>query len=406
MRSIGNNHGAASVLLVGLDAQGMGLVREVLAAEAALPPNALTFAEALPAARRAKPDVLIVAYGKEADQALALAQAASRELPGTTIIALSTKSSAEAILSAMRAGFKEFVVLPDDAARLRQSVRDARGAAGGEDDDIDADKGKVIAFAGAKGGVGTTTICANVAAELTGLARVLIIDLDLMSGDVGSVLDVQSKDTLAEVVARLDRLDERTLSASCAVHRTKLHALLTPDDPTQLEGLNADAVLQIIDTAARAYQFVLLDCGTHLDEAVGVALNVADFVVLVTTPDVLSVRDAFRRVKTWANLGVDKRRVRLVVNQWSKTAFLQLADIRQNLGLEIAATISEDRRIVDLALNEGKLIRELGRKTEVLKDLSAIVGLITEDASAIEDAPKPAAPEKKTGFLTSLFGRG
>jgi pilus assembly protein CpaE len=406
VRSIGNNHGAASVLLVGLDAQGMGLVREVLAAEAALPPNALTFAEALPAARRAKPDVLIVAYGKEADQALALAQAASRELPGTTIIALSTKSSAEAILSAMRAGFKEFVVLPDDAARLRQSVRDARGAAGGEDDDIDADKGKVIAFAGAKGGVGTTTICANVAAELTGLARVLIIDLDLMSGDVGSVLDVQSKDTLAEVVARLDRLDERTLSASCAVHRTKLHALLTPDDPTQLEGLNADAVLQIIDTAARAYQFVLLDCGTHLDEAVGVALNVADFVVLVTTPDVLSVRDAFRRVKTWANLGVDKRRVRLVVNQWSKTAFLQLADIRQNLGLEIAATISEDRRIVDLALNEGKLIRELGRKTEVLKDLSAIVGLITEDASAIEDAPKPAAPEKKTGFLTSLFGRG
>jgi len=384
----------------------MGLVREVLAAEAALPPNALTFAEALPAARRAKPDVLIVAYGKEADQALALAQAASRDLPGTTIIALSTKSSAEAILSAMRAGFKEFVVLPDDAARLRQSVRDARSAAGGEDDDIDADKGKVIAFAGAKGGVGTTTICANVAAELTGLARVLIIDLDLMSGDVGSVLDVQSKDTLAEVVARLDRLDERTLSASCAVHRTKLHALLTPDDPTQLEGLNADAVLQIIDTAARAYQFVLLDCGTHLDEAVGVALNVADFVVLVTTPDVLSVRDAFRRVKTWANLGVDKRRVRLVVNQWSKAAFLQLADIRQNLGLEIAATISEDRRIVDLALNEGKLIRELGRKTEVLKDLSAIVGLITEDASAVEDAPKPAAPEKKTGFLTSLFGRG
>jgi len=137
-----------------------------------------------------------------------------------------------------------------------------------------------------------------------------------------------------------------------------------------------------------------------------VALNVADFVVLVTTPDVLSVRDAFRRVKTWANLGVDKRRVRLVVNQWSKAAFLQLADIRQNLGLEIAATISEDRRIVDLALNEGKLIRELGRKTEVLKDLSAIVGLITEDASAVEDAPKPAAPEKKTGFLTSLFGRG
>ena len=406
MRSIGNNHGAASVLLVGLDAQGMGLVREVLAAEAALPPNALTFAEALPAIRRAKPDVVIVAYGKESDQAIALAQAASRELPGTTIIALSAKSSAEAILSAMRAGFKEFVVLPDDAARLRQSVRDARGAAGGEDDDIDADKGKVIAFAGSKGGVGTTTICANVAAELTGLARVLIIDLDLMSGDVGSVLDVQSKDTLAEVVARLDRLDERTLSASCAVHRTKLHALLTPDDPTLLEGLNADAVLQIIDTAARAYQFVLLDCGTHLDEAVGVALNVADFVVLVTTPDVLSVRDAFRRVKTWANLGVDKRRVRLVVNQWSKAAFLQLADIRQNLGLEIAATISEDRRIVDLALNEGKLIRELGRKTEVLKDLSAIVGLITEDASAAEDAPKPAAQEKKTGFLTSLFGRG
>lgn len=382
----------------------MGMVREVLAAEAALPPASIGFPDAAGALRRAKPDVVIIAYGSAPEAATALAATLAREMPALVTVALAPKPSADAVLGAMRAGFKEFVVLPEDAQRLRKAVKESRS----EDDtaDIDADKGKVIAFAGSKGGVGNTTLAANVAAELAGIAKVLLIDLDLSTGDVGSLLDITGKESIADVLARIDRLDERNITSGVAIHRTRVHALTTPDDPTSMEHPTADAIVKLIDTASRAYQFVILDCGTYFDEAVGVALNVSDVVALVTTPDVIAVRDAFRRVKAWQLLGLDKSRVRLVVNRWSRASFLQLKDIEQNLGVTVAATVTDEPRTVETALNEGKLIRDVNKKSDVVRDLSILMTVLTDDAPQPLAADKAAKPAGGGGFFSNLFNRG
>ena len=382
----------------------MGMVREVLSAEAALPPASIGFPDAVAALKRAKPDVVIIAYGSATDAAIGLASALAREMPTLVTVALAPKSSADAVLGAMRAGFKEFVVLPEDAPRLRKAVKDSMTA--GDEDSVDTDKGKVIAFAGSKGGVGNTTLAANVAAELAGIAKVMLIDLDLSTGDVGSMLDVTGKESIAEVIARIDRLDERNISSGAAIHRTRVHALTTPDDPTSMEHPSADAIVKLIDTASRAYQFVILDCGTYFDEAVGVALNVADVVALVTTPDVIAVRDAFRRVKAWQLLGLDKSRVRLVVNRWSRSSFLQLKDIEQNLGITVAATVADEPRTVETALNEGKLIRDVNKKSDVVRDLTILMTVLTDDTPQPSPTDKTPKAGGGGGFFSNLFNRG
>nr|MBA2320085.1 AAA family ATPase [Deltaproteobacteria bacterium] len=357
------------------------------------------------ALKRQKPDLAIIGYSGQ--EALTLAQTLKREHPDLVLVALTRKSEATAILQAMRAGFKEYVVLPEDAVRLRQVVREARHGVVSE---ADEDKGVVLAFAGAKGGVGTSTIAVNLAAEFAGIHRVLIIDMNLSTGDVGSLLDVAAKDTICDVLGRLDRLDERVLGNSVSVHRSKLHALLTPDDPTTVENITADGVLQLIATAATAYQYVFIDCGTYFDEAVGVALNVADQVVLVATADVVSVRDAFRRVKAWQQLGLDKSRIRLVINRWNKSTSLQLTDIEQNLGVPVSAVVAEDVKTVQQALNEGKLLRDVNRKSDVVRDVGALLGVLGEEGTA-DVATSPTAgsgdsPGGVGGFFASLFNRG
>jgi pilus assembly protein CpaE len=405
VRNIGAHGGATSVALVGLDAEAAGQARELLSAEAAIPPGAIGFGDALGALKRQKPDLAIVMF--TGNEAMALATAIKRDLPDLVLVAMAKKSDAGAILQAMRAGFKEFVVLPDDAARLRQAVREARGGSAGT---VDEDKGVVVAFAGAKGGVGTSMIAANLAAEFAGIHRVLLIDMNLSTGDVGSVLDVPAKETICDLLAKLERLDERVLGNTVSVHRSKVHALLTPDDPTTVENITADGVLQLVATAATAYQYVFIDCGTYFDEAVGVALNVADHVVLITTPDVIAVRDAFRRVKAWQQLGLDKSRIRLVVNRWSKTAFLQLKDIEQNLGVPVGAVVADDSRTVDQALNEGKLLRDVNKKSDVMRDVATLVGMLTDEASepvgGSHVSPSGDKPSGVGGFFASLFNRG
>ncbi|MGK0347789.1 MAG: 16S rRNA G1207 methylase RsmC, partial [Myxococcota bacterium] len=84
MRNVGTARAAASVVLVGLDADAMGLVRETLAAEAVLPNSSISFGDAISAVKRQRPDVVIVGFHQAMDAALALAQALAKEAPNVT----------------------------------------------------------------------------------------------------------------------------------------------------------------------------------------------------------------------------------------------------------------------------------------------------------------------------------
>ena len=397
MRKVSTSHAVATIVVVGLDSDQMGLVRETLAAEAVLPSASVDFPDAMSMIRRSRPDVVIVDYSERQEESLELAQQIQKGTTNITKIALAKKSDAPAILAAMRVGYKEYVVLPDDANRLRQVVRDAAFSAAEEEN-----KGLVVCMVGAKGGVGTTLLSTHLAAELVGIHRVCLIDLDFGMGDVASMMDLTIKDTIADLLPRASRLDERSLVASMVVHRTRVHVLTTPNDIDSIGEVNADDIYNIINAAAQGYQFVILDCGIYLDEAVAMALNVADLVVLISTPDVLSIRGAFRRLNLLERIGVETTRARLVINRYVGGGFVSLADIKENLGIPVVATIAEDTKTVNQAVNEGKLIREINRNSDTARDIATLVGVLTEDS----EGTLPSEETPKKGFFASLFGGG
>jgi pilus assembly protein CpaE len=395
LRTLGTGPTTATVLLVGLTSEETGRVREALVGEAALPNNPIGFGDALGAVQRMQPDVVIVSFSQGSEAPIAIAASLLRESPDCVLVALSDTSTAETILGAMRVGYKEFVVLPADTARLRQVVHESAYAPQSDDE-----AGTVIAFIGAKGGVGTSMITAHVGAELAGLHKVVAIDLDMSMGDLASILDLQPSEDLVALLPRAARLDERMITSACTVHASKLHVLAQPAEPSPTLEYSSDDIYSVVATAARAYQYVLLDCGSHIDEATTLAVNVADIVVLVSEPTVISVRNAFRRIRYLLTLGVEKERVRLVINRNHPTAWVALPDIEANLGLNVAATVADDPRVVGQAFNDGKLVRDINRRSQVALDLSTLLGALTDDA------PAPQPEQKGGGFLFGLFGRG
>ena len=90
--------------------------------------------------------------------------------------------------------------------------------------------------------------------------------------------------------------------------------------------ISADDVYSIVHAAAKGYQYVLIDIGMRTDASVEMCFGVADIIVLVTTPDVVAVRDAFRRLKLLERLGIEKDRVKLVVNRARRNSFVSLED--------------------------------------------------------------------------------
>jgi pilus assembly protein CpaE len=397
VRNIGTASSAASVVLVGLTMEEMGRVRETLVGEAVLPSNPVGFGDALGQVQRARPDVVIVSFSQGTEAPLAIAQALVRDFPDTVLVALSEASTADAILSAMRVGYKEFVVLPDDANRLRQVVKDSAFAPTESED-----TGMVVSAVGAKGGVGTTLLTAHVAAELAGIHRVMAIDMDMSMGDLASIMDLNPQEDLASVLPRAHRMDERMLTSAATVHSSKVHVLAQPGEPQPGLEYTADDVYSVINASAQAYQFVLIDCGSAVDEATLMACNVSDMVLLITEPTVISVRDAFRRIRLLTGLGIERDRIKLVVNRFHKAAYVALSDIENNLGIQVAATVVDDPRTVGQAVNEGKLIRDINRRAEVARDISALMAIVTDDGDPVD----VEAGEDGSGFFFGLFGRG
>ncbi len=384
---------AASVLVVGVDARAMGQIRETLGTEAVLSAAPVPYEEAVAAVRRQRPDVVVTGFDADPEEAVRLAPMLLAEA-GTKVhlVALSSGADPDRIRAAMRAGYREFVVLPADAELLRQAVHEATWSG-----DRDEDAGEVVALWGAKGGVGTTFLSVNLAGELSPVHRACVVDLDFAMGDVAAFLDLTVTQSIADVFRNIGRLDERMLAGSVAIHASKVHVLGQPTELDTREEPRGDLVMRVLTAASRSYQYVLADLGASLDEASVTAVTVADHIVVITTPDIPSVKDAWRRLQFIDKLGLERDRIRLVVNRWDrKTAQVSLADIEQNLGRRVDATVCDERQALR-AVAEGVLLREFDKKCEGARDVGRLVGLLTGEEMADDSKP--------TSFMSRLFGR-
>lgn len=385
--------GVASVLCVGLDQRGMGQIREALGAEAVIAPQSSSFENAPSSVLSSRPDVVVIGFDKNFEEAVSCAAEINQAVPRTHLVALANKADPDRIRAAMRAGYREFVVLPDDAELLRQAVHDAGFA---EEPDIGS--GDVLVMVGTKGGGGTTTLAVNLAAELAPVQTTCVVDFDFAMGDVAAVLDLKPQHTLHDLIRNIARVDDRMLAAHAAVHASKVHVFAQSEQLDQREEARSDAIVKVLTAIARRYQYVIVDCGSGLEEAGLTALTVADKVMLVITPDVPSVRNAWRQLHLMEQLGVEKKRIKLILNQWDKkNSFVGVADIEARVGRKIDVTVNYDR-IAYRATNEGRLLRDIDRRAAICKDLEGLVGLATD-----EEVEQPR--QSSSGFIARLFGR-
>jgi pilus assembly protein CpaE len=278
----------------------------------------------------------------------------------------------------MRAGFREFVVLPEDNALLRRAIQEAP-----QEVAAPSDQGQVIAVVGAKGGCGTTFLAVNLAAELCPVHRVCVVDMDFSMGDVANTLDLQPQSHMGDLLANLSRLDERMLASSVAVHSSGVHIIAQPMALTDADSVRGDEVLRVLSNAADAYQYLLVDCGGRLDAATRTVALAADLLILICTPDVPSVRNAWRRLQMLQRQGVDLHKIRLVINRWDGGRAVSEDEVQSNLGIPVAGTVADDpRRCLD-AVNQQVLLRDIHPRSAAARDISALVSLITDRAEKV-----------------------
>ena len=339
-----------------------------------------------------EPHLAIVLLGEDPSPGLAVIEEVHKSAPATQVLAVSTDERSETIVRAMRAGADEFLPLPLDANALMKvcikvsALRRASKANGG------AQHAQFWVAYGARGGVGVTTLVANLGIALQAAGRqTVLLDLDLLSGDLALFLNLNPSYTLRDIAAA-KRLDPVFLQATMIRHRSGLELIAAPvplpgEAPLPLTSEQTLAILKLLDAT---HQVVLLDTTPVPLDATRAALTNADRIFLVTELTLPALRASMRALAWLREEGVElESTVELVVNKHANRSWeVAPAEAAKTLGLPIRTLLPRDDAAVYTAVNSGLPLDEVKGGAALQRAIAALVG---------GAAPPPESPVLK-GF--------
>ena len=236
-----------------------------------------------------------------------------RKTARTPIIVLSAAKQEQDILAGYSHGADDYIGKPIDlavlAAKIETILRQTRVVA----EVIAAPRklGVVIAFAHGKGGVGATTLAANVAAALAADDKtVVLIDLNLQFGTAAMFFDLRPRATIVEFArGDVSRVTEEDFAQFLADHKSGVRILAAPPSPEEAELVSVGAVQQAIDLARSGRDAVVLDLAAKLDEVTLAALDVTDIVCVVAAPHLAALRSTSDTLAMLTRIGISDERI-------------------------------------------------------------------------------------------------
>jgi pilus assembly protein CpaE len=238
------------------------------------------------------------------------------------------------------------------------------------------DQGQIIAVHGAKGGVGATTIAVNlaVATRLATRARVALVDANLYSGDVAVSLNLVSRNSVADLTPHLKDLDKEFLGRAAVQHASGVSAFLAPDDMERAQGVSGEQMGRILKVMRQHFDYIIVDTCSLPDQVTSAALDAADKVTLVFTPELPALKNAARFLQSAADFGYGGEKLVPTLNRANSRGALGLADIEEHLRCLVDVILPSDGRTLIGATNAGEAIigQRRGRFAHGIWQLTAV----------------------------------
>ncbi len=294
----------------------------------------------------------------------------------------------------IRSGISEYVVAPISMADILTVISGI--FVNPESEPL----GRTIAFVGAKGGVGSSTIAHNVAWSMSTLfkSEVVVADMDLAFGTANINFDQDPAQGIAEAVFSPERIDETYLDRLLAQCAENLSLLAAPSTLDRIYDFDPDAFTQIIDVAQRSAPAVVLDVPHVWSGWAKTTLTQADEIVITATPELANLRNAKNLVDMLKKLRPNDALPKLVINQAGvpKRPEITPADFAEPLGITPMAVIPFDPLLFGNASNNGRMLGEMDAK-------NPIVGMINEVAHVVTG--RAEIKSKKKPGIEQLLGR-
>ncbi|WP_185961484.1 AAA family ATPase [Telmatospirillum sp. J64-1] len=324
------------------------------------------------------PPLVILEEAGEDDQVMLghLAALAGTCAPGTKLMVIGRGNDIATYRQLVALGISDYLVAPVTAQEIVQAVLVVTS------DPAAAVRGRSIAVFGARGGTGASTLAQKLARFLGQAVEedVILIDLDLTFGTSALSFALEARDSLAQVLAAPEPLDEAMMERLLIRQDKHLHVLCAPPSLARSHGIDAEALEQVIDLARQMVAYVVLDIPHLWQGWTRECLCSADETVVVALPDMPNLQACAALFETLRPCRGEDRPPRLVLNRVDAWRRGQLApqDFTEALGVAPMASL-------------GRLAGG-GRQTEALRQL------------ALQLSGRPLTHKKQPSLMAWLRG--
>ena len=319
--------------------------------------------------------------------------------PGTKVVVIGAHNDIALYRELMRRGVSEYLVPPLQPLQLIRTITSLYA------DPSNAFVGRSLAFVGAKGGVGASTIAHNVGYALAEsfMSNTVIVDFDLAFGTAGLDFNQDPIQGVADALSKPDRLDPVLLDRMTARCTDRLSLFAAPASLDQDYEFTPEAYEEVASRIRATAPFIVYDL-PHLWSAwIRRTLLASDEVVIVATPDLASLRNAKNMIDLIVRARPNDAPPRLILNQVGMPGRpeIPLKDFAKALGVEPALCLPFDAKLFGQAANNGQMIQEVNPKAKASEGLAQFVQLLARREAPVAK-PKSAA----AGLLGRLLNRG
>ncbi|MEO1649643.1 MAG: AAA family ATPase [Pseudomonadota bacterium] len=317
---------------------------------------------------------------------------------GTKVVIIGHVNDVILYRELIRRGVSEYLVSPVSPIMLMEGISNLYN-------DPDSDPvGNVIAFIGAKGGVGSSTICHNVAWTISELltSDVVVADFDLAFGTTGLDFNQDPVQGIAEALQSPERLDEVLLDrllTKCTEHLSIFAAPVILDRDYDM---SPEACETVVDVVRQNVPYVVVDLPHLWTDWNKQLLMQADEIVITATPDLANLRNTKNIIELVKTMRASDGPPHLVLNMidMPKRPEIPVREFCQGLDVEPTVMIEFDSETFGHAANNGQMLEELSAKSPIVESIHDLSLILTHRQ---EFKPQAKAQKKSGGGLAPLL---
>jgi pilus assembly protein CpaE len=212
-----------------------------------------------------------------------------------------------------------------------------------------SDGGTIVSLVSLAGGVGVTSLSGNLALALRYLMdkKVAVVDLDLQTSALSVFLNVEPDRTVMALTAGEKKVDSIQLETALSKHSSGIYLLAAPKRIEDSELVTDSVMGGVLDIMRQLFDYVIVDCGTHMDAAKVAAWEHSQHLFYVLDQSIGAARCAWRFVDLCGRLGLSNVEPAFVVSRFVQNHPISEEQLSHTLAQPIYAKIPRDEKVLE-----------------------------------------------------------